>query len=933
MFGFLSMFSKILKDHKPDKIVFAFDLSRKTFRNEIFADYKANRGKTPDEIREQTPLLMELLQSMGYLIVTKKGYEADDVIGTLSNLYGNEEGDDVTIVTGDRDALQLVTDKITVMLTKKGISETVNFTPEAVKEKYGIDPAQLIEVKALQGDSSDNIPGVPGIGEKGALQLIAKYKDIDNIYEHIEDFKGKRKQNLEENKELAYICRKLGTIDQAVDGINDTSALLEPDTDFEKTNTMLTDLELTRFAKCMNGTAPALDEKVSTTSDNKTEQISDTGNFPYGKVVSGQQGTLFAINTTTENSSKNVTELTVNEPLADQKPINPTTNRNVSFTTVVSVKRLDKLKMIIENAKVIALDTETTSKDPITAKLAGISIAVKEEEAWYLPLIHGSNSTPLEVNDEFSTPEKILSSIKKALEREDLKVTGHNIKFDYKVLRAHGIKLKNIVFDSMIGGFLLEPFRRRFSLKAMAEKWLNHPMAEFKDVIGNHEHFGHLPLDQATPYACDDAEAALRLYNILKPEIEKNNLSQMMDEVEMKLLPILGEMEIAGIKINIDFLEKTGAEFKKKMAAIEKNVYSLAGREFNLRSPKQLAEILFNELGFTPVKKTKSGALSTDSFVLETLDIEQSCTLAQQLLLHRHYAKLLGTYIEPMPLLADKNNRIHTVFNQTSTDTGRLSSTTPNLQNIPVRSEDGQKIREAFIPASSDMVFVAADYSQVELRVLAHFSKSTVLIDAFKNNRDIHKETAAKVFGINAEDVTSEQRTKAKAVNFGILYGQTGFGLARELKISRPEAKDMIEKYFEAMPSIKEWKEATIEKAVSDGMVSTILGRHRFLPDLQNKPKNPRRKAAEREAINTIIQGSAADLIKKAMILLDEKLKKEEIEASILLQVHDELILECEAENRELVSQVLKETMESAMDLIVPLNVTVATGTNWSKLK
>jgi DNA polymerase-1 len=940
LFGFMGMFSSVLKNHKPDKVIFAFDLSKKTFRNELFTDYKANRSATPDEIREQTPLAMELLTAMGYEIVTREGFEADDVIGTLSARFA-ENKDEVTIVTGDRDSLQLINEHVTVLLTKKGISETVTCNPEYIKEKYGLTPHQLIDVKALQGDSSDNIPGVPGIGEKGALKLISDYENLENLYENINDFKGKRKQCLEENKELAYLCRKLGTIDTSIETLNSIDVLSEPPVDIRKTADMLSDLELTRYASCTRGgfEAPLPDSSWPPEPSGPSIVPVGQGTLFGGPVIeesspSGKQSTFSETADTDGSPQASVG----NFPGAgtDYSEVTPPAveeDRNVSYTTVVSVNRLKKLKDIIRKATVLALDTETTSADPLTAALAGMSFSVKEGEAWYLPLIHGSNKTALEKDEAFSTPEKIIASVKDLLERPDLKITGHNIKFDYKVLKKHGIHLRNIVFDTMLGGYLLEPSGRRYSLKAMALKWLNHNMIEFKDLIATRAHFGEIPLDEATPYACDDAETSLRLYNIIKPELEKANLTSLFEDLEMKLIPILGDMETTGIKIDIDFLKNLGKQFEQKMQKIETSVYKLAGREFNLKSPKQLAEILFDELGYTPVKKTKGGSVSTDSFVLESLDSEQNCELARQILHHRHYAKLTGTYIEPMPLMVDSHGKIHTSFNQTRTETGRLSSVDPNLQNIPIRSEDGQKIREAFIPTSEENVFVSADYSQVELRILAHYSKSPILIDAFKNGRDIHRETAARVFQVSPQEVTSEMRSKAKAVNFGILYGQTGFGLARELNISRAEAKEMIDKYFESMPYIHKWKEKTILEAVDRGFVSTILGRHRFLPDLAKKPTNPAFKAAEREAINTIIQGSAADLIKKAMIDLSIRLKKEGLNSSILLQVHDELILECPRNESMTVKKVLKEVMESAMVLNVPLTVSVSEGTNWAMLK
>ena len=856
LFGFFSMFNPLIKKENPDLVIIAFDVSRKTFRTDKYEEYKANRSECPDEIKQQTPLAKEILQAMGYPVVELENYEADDVIGTLAKMFG-KEGHKVTIVTGDRDSLQLVDKKVSVLLTKKGIRETALYTPEAISKEFELEPLQLIDVKGLQGDSSDNIPGVPGVGPKTALKLIQQFGNIEAVYENIDTQKGKLKERLVENKDLAFLSRDLGRICLDAPVVQDLKFYEKGPGSPDDLLGLFSELELTQFA-------------------------------------------------------------------TDIKPTE--TGPSAEYIAVVGVEAFEELKERLTKAERVAIDTETTSEIPLKANLVGISFCFEAGRAYYLPIGH------IDITSKVADlpPEKMLTELKPLLERDTLEIIGHNAKFDYKVLKKHGIEIK-VHFDTILAAYVLNPARRRFGLDILSLEVLHHKMVSFKDVVGKLENFSEVPLKAATAYAGDDAEVTLRLAVYLEKKLQEANLADLFYTLEMPLMTILAEMELAGISLDTNYLHELGDVFAKEIIEVEKDIFEHCGEEFNLNSPRQLAQILFEKLDLPVVKKTKTGP-STDAFVLETLEKEYGFEIARKINRHRHLMKLKGTYVDPLPALMGKDNRLHTTFHQYRTETGRLSSSDPNLQNIPIRTDDGKKIRRAFITKDENHTFVSADYSQIELRMLAHLSNSPILRQSFESGRDIHRETAAKVFGVPADEVSDEMRSRAKAVNFGIIYGQTGFGLSRTLGIPQKEAKAMITTYFDTLPEVQAWVDKTVEQARKDGFVNTLLGRRRFLPDINSRNFN-RRKAAERVAINTVIQGTAADLIKKAMLLLDDKLHNKDLGAQMLLQIHDELIIECPKDKADRVQQVLVETMESAFELAVPITASVSQGDTWAHLK
>lgn len=863
VYGFLAIMFKIMEDINPEYMVVAFDLKAPTARHKAYDGYKATRKGMPNELAEQMPIIKEILRNMNISIIEKEGYEADDVLGTLSKL-GEENGLNVTILSGDRDTFQLATDKVTIRIprTKMGKTEVEDFNRDKIKEIYGIEPKQLIEVKGLQGDTSDNIPGVPGIGEKTALSIVQKYDSIDNLYAKLEqgetDLKGKAKENLENNKELALMSKFLGTINLEVpieEGIEDFK--VEPWNN-EKIYEIFKKLKFNRYIERFN-----LQDNNSNTSEKKE---------------------LFQIEETL----------------------------------------LEKVKDIIfKNKKIIYyLDTKQTNNDDIiNKKIESISIYDENTKIVYY----------------IKNIEKELNLLKEIFENETIEKYGYKITEDYILLKQLNINVANIVYDAEIAAYDLDPTDNKRSLEALALQYLNVDIDEYIKNSGIEKEQQINLFEQNETNKNEYEQTLISIYAYIIGELAKVTIKklkevnelELFNTIEMPLVEILSEMQYKGMYIDRKELDDFGIEFKEKLNNLTKEIYNLSGEEFNINSPKQLGELLFEKLKLPVYKKTKSG-YSTDVDVLEKLKPEHP--IIEKILEYRSLAKLNSTYIEGLkPYINKKTGRIHSYFHQTITATGRISSTEPNLQNIPTRIELGKRLRKVFKPADG-FIFIDADYSQIELRVLAHISGDENMIQAFINNEDIHKQAASKVFNIPMDEVTKEQRSQAKAVNFGIVYGISDFGLAEQIGTSRKLAKTYISQYLEKYNGIKEFMDSIVEKAKEQGYVETLFNRRRYIPELKSNSYVVR-QFGTRVAMNTPIQGTAADIMKIAMINTYNELKKRNLKSKIILQVHDELIIEAALEEKEEVEKILKESMENAIKLKVPLIAETSIADNWYDAK
>ncbi|GMT41699.1 MAG: DNA polymerase [bacterium] len=847
VYGFARMFVKIINEEKPDGLVIALDSREKTFRHEMYEDYKANRQAMPENLAVQLPLIERLIAAYNIAVLKKPGLEADDLIGAAA-LQAAGKGYDVTIVTGDKDLMQLVNDRITLYDSLKDKRIGI----EQVKEKFGVEPGRVVEIMGLMGDSSDNIPGVPGVGEKTARKLIEKYGNIENLLERAEEIeRPKLRQALVDNKDKARLSRELARIKTGIslDVDPDSWGLSEPE------------------------------EKKLTE--------------------------LFA-----ELDFKSFTGITIKRP-----------EIRASYKTVMTEKELDGLVSILKNSSGFAVDTETTSKEPMRAELVGLSFSTKDGEGFYIPVAHDYSGKPKQLNKR-----KALEKLKPVLENVKIEKYGQNIKYDYIVLKKEGVDMQPLSFDTMLASYLLAPEERRHNLGHLSEKYIGHGMIEYADVAGKGAKqltFNLVEISKAAEYSAEDADMTMRLTQILRKEIKEKGLENLYYSIELPLVKVLASMEQNGVAVNPEFLKKYSRRLDEELKKIEAQIYDTAGEEFNIASPKQLGRILFDVIKLKPVRKTKTGP-STDQKVLEKLSY--SHPLPKLILRSRSLAKLKSTYVDPIPqLILPETGRVHTSFNQAAAATGRLSSSAPNLQNIPVRTEEGRKIREAFY-AANECLFISADYSQIELRVLAHLSGDELLLESFKNDEDVHLRTAREIFGVM---LAPEMRQAAKAVNFGIIYGQTAFGLAQQLGVPRSEAQSYIKNYFARYVGVKKFIDETIITARGNGFVTTMMGRKRMLPELGSANKNAR-EAAERMAVNSIVQGSSADLIKKAMVNIDRKL--ENLKTKMLLQVHDELIFESPAEEQKDAGEMVKKEMESVEKLSVPLKISITSGKTWGDL-
>ena len=857
VYGFTNSILKIIREGKPEYLAVVFDTKAPTFRHEIFKEYKSTRAKMPDEMSEQLPRIREVAEGMNLPILEVDGFEADDLMGTLAK-RAKKEGMEVVLVTGDKDFLQLVDDDVEVLNPRRGGEEPELLDRAGVERKLGVPPEKVTELLGLMGDTSDNVPGIPGVGEKTALQLIKQFGSLEGALRNADKVKRKNvRKALKEHADLARLSKRLVTIDVNVPFKIELSQLKREDFDLPRLKELFKELEFTRFLQDIG--APDIEEK-----------------------------TVYQI--------------------------------------VRSEEELKALISILKDAGEFALDTETTSLNPIDAELVGVSVAHREREAFYLPLAHNDKRGNLD-------PKVVTKSLKALLEDEKIRKVGHNLKYDLEVLRRSGIELKGIYFDTMVASYLLNPSSRQHGLDSLALEHLDHRMIPITDLIGSgkkQKTFDQVPVKDACDYSCEDVDFTLRLKEIFSPKLSQLALEKLFYEVELPLIEVLAEMELVGVSVDTAYLGKLSGQMEKQLDDLTSQIYDLAGKRFNINSPQQLSQVLFEDLKLPAVRKTaKRTGYSTDIGVLESLAKEHP--LPAILLEYRQLTKLKSTYIDALPRLVNRRTgRIHTSFNQTVTATGRLSSSDPNLQNIPIRTDVGRQIRKAFVPRNEKFLILSADYSQVELRILAHFSQDQTLMNSFKKGEDIHNRTASEVFGVRIDRVTSEQRAVAKTTNFAIIYGVSAFGLSRQTDMTPQEAGMFIDVYFKRYPRVKEYIEQTIELARKQGFVTTLLGRRRYIPEIDSTNRQ-KREFAERIAINTPIQGSAADLIKVVMIDIARELKKRK--SKMILQVHDELVFEVHQDELDEVKEMVKDRMENTVDLEVPVKVDINVGENWLEAK
>ena len=879
--GVINMMRRLQKDYPESTHVVVFDAKGKTFRDEMYGEYKANRPSMPDDLRLQIEPIHNIIRAMGMPMLVIEGVEADDVIGTLA-LQATAAEQPVVISTGDKDIAQMVNEHIVMENT---MTNTV-MDREGVLEKFGIPPELIVDYLALLGDKSDNIPGVPGVGEKTALGLLQGIGGLDDIYARLDEvaglaFRGAKTMapKLEEHKELAYLSYRLATIKTDVEmdltigelqnGAADNTALLA----------LFKDMEFKTWIAELEDGGPVV--PVASTDSDQPQQPGAAPQAPVEK----------------------------------------------DYQTVLTQNELNQWLSKIAKAELVAVDTETTSLDYMKAKLVGVSVAVEPGQAAYIPFGHDYLGAPEQLDKD-----SVLEQLKPLLEDPSIKKVGQNLKYDMSVLAQHGIRLQGIAFDTMLESYVFDSVATRHDMDSLAEKYLEETCISFSDVTGKGAAqltFNQVALEQAGPYAAEDADITLRLHQCLWPKVQAQpTLETVFNDLELPLLPVLSKIERTGALVDDTLLFQQSQELAERLAELETQAWDLAGQQFNLASPKQLGEILFEKLEIPVLKKTAKGAPSTKEEVLQELALDYP--LPKVLLEHRGLAKLKSTYTDKLPTMINPvSKRIHTSYHQAGTATGRLSSSDPNLQNIPVRTPEGRRVRQAFIPATGCKM-VAADYSQIELRIMAHLSEDPSLLKAFAEGQDIHRATAAEVFAVATEEVTADMRRSAKAINFGLIYGMSAFGLARQLNIGRKQAAEYIELYFERYPGVQSYMNNIRHSAAELGYVETFFGRRLYLPEISSR-NGMRRQAAERTAINAPMQGTAADIIKLAMIHVDDWLTSAELQSRMIMQVHDELVLEVPESELEIVSQGLIEKMEHAVELLVPLVVDVGVGNNWDE--
>ncbi len=883
IYGVVNMLRSLIKQYQPTNIGVIFDAKGKTFRDDIYAEYKANRPPMPDELRSQIQPLHDIIRAMGLPIIVEDYVEADDVIGTLSQ-QASELKIPTLISTGDKDMAQLVNPYVTLINTMNNHIMDI----DGVNEKFGIPPELIIDFLALKGDKVDNIPGVPGVGDKSALGLLQGIGGIDDIYQNLDkiaglEFRGAKKMadKMKEFEEQARLSYELATIKLDVKLDFGPSDLTPTPADNAKLVELFEQYEFKRW------------------------------------LAEAKQGNDLLAGTSTSDTQVGATMETPVQSIQ--------TN---SYVTILSEAELDLWIQKIKDSKLVAFDTETTSLNYMEAELVGMSFATAEGEAAYLPVAHDYPDAPEQLDRD-----QVLNILKPILESKDIRKVGQHLKYDKNVLANYDINLQGIAFDTMLESYVLNSVATRHDMDSLAKYYLDHDTISFESVAGKGAKqltFNQIPLEQASPYAAEDADITLRLHNAIWPQIEgEKDLAAVLQEIEVPLASVLSRMEQQGVLIDSQRLMQQTQDLASRIMQLEKQVHELSGETFNLGSTKQLQEVLFNKLDLPVLKKTPKGAPSTAEEVLQELAI--SYEVPKLLMEYRGLTKLKNTYTDKLPkMINPRTGRVHTSYHQAIAATGRLSSTDPNLQNIPIRTPEGRKVRQAFV-ASKGFKIVAADYSQIELRIMAHLSGDKGLLEAFSSGKDVHKATAAEVFGVTLDDVTPDQRRSAKAINFGLIYGMSAFGLAKQLNIPRHDAQKYMDLYFERYPGVLRYMEETRVSAKENGYVSTVFGRRLYLPDI-NASNGMRRQGAERAAINAPMQGTAADIIKKAMLVVDEwigNLGNDDVK--LIMQVHDELVFEIKEQFVEKYTQTIIELMESASSLSVPLTVEAGSGENWDE--
>ena len=903
--GFMNSLLDVIKRERPDHLAVCFDKGGSTDRVEMYEEYKANRDETPEGIKTAVPYIYEILKAMHIPIMVKEGYEADDVIGTLSR-QAEKEGYKVFMVTPDKDFAQLVTDNIFMYRPVFGGGYETWGIPEVQKKFEVTDPMQVIDFLGMMGDSSDNIPGLPGVGEKTAKKFINQFGSMEGLLANTDQLKGKMKEKVEANGELGLLSKKLATIMLDVPVEFDAKDFTLDEPDIEKVKQIFQDLEFRRltdnFLKTFSAetTAPTAE-----TSENK-ETPKPT---PKAKQSAGAgQFSLFGGD---DNNSEEV----INE--YTRKTAETTSHFYQSVASGMATKLFVKNLM---SQTSVCFDTETTSINPLQAELVGIAFSWEAGKGFYMPFPEDRNEA-----------QALIEELRPFFENESIEKIGQNLKYDIKVLAKYNIDVKGKLFDTMLAHYLINPDMRH-NMDVLAETYLNYTPISITELIGkkgkNQLSMREVPLDKQTEYAVEDADITLQLKEHFEKELGEANTQKLFDDIEVPLLRVLATMELEGINLDKNFLGSLSEELTNDIANLEKQIYEAAGEEFNIASPKQLGVILFEKMKLVDKpKKTKTGQYSTAEDVLSYLAKDHE--IIQNILDFRGLSKLKSTYVDALPLQVDENTgRVHTDYMQTVAATGRLSSNNPNLQNIPIRTERGRQVRKAFIPRNEDHTLLAADYSQIELRIIAALSEEETMIEAFKNGEDIHASTASKVFNVPIADVTREQRSNAKTVNFGIIYGVSAFGLSNQTNLSRSESKELIDTYYATYPKLRDFISDQVDFARDNGYVQTVLGRRRYLKDI-NSRNAVVRGAAERNAVNAPIQGSAADIIKIAMINIHEKLNTSDYKSKMLLQVHDELVFDIYKPELEAMKILIKTEMESAYTLSVPLDVDLDIGDNW----
>lgn len=885
-YGFARELMRIMEQEKPEYMAVAFDTG-KTFRHEMFSEYKATRAKMPDDLRPQIERIREMVDIFNLPRLEMEGYEADDVLGSVARVAA-EQGLGVKIITGDRDLLQLVNERTAVYVA--GDDKTYVTDEDVAKSKFGIPPHQVIDYKAIVGDKSDNIPGVTGVGEKTALRLLEKYGTLDEIYAHLDEVEKRWRTKLEDGKESAYLSRDLAAIHTDLPVKLDLEHARTERFDPAALESLFQELEFRTLIKKvaeLSGDAPPLAPAVRP----------------------GGQMSMFEDEAPTLSA--------------------PQSTVDIDVQVVDTLEKLEALVTELNKAEIISFDTETTSTDEMQAELVGISLSVEEGTGYYIPVRHKKGQN--------LSVDQVVTALREPLTNPKIGKVAHNAKYDYIMLARYGLKVTPLTFDTMIAEFVIDPGSRNLGLKGLAFVRLGEQMTEIEELIGkgkNQVSMAEVDVDLAAAYAAADAEITLRLMPILRDDLERVGGMDLIEEIEMPLVTILADMEMSGILLDLGFFSEMSDELQSRLNEIAKQVYDSVGKEFNLNSTQQLSDVLFNRLRLEPPdrgKKTASGHYSTSAAVLENLRGKHE--VVDWVLEHRELSKLKSTYLDALPNAVNPTTgRVHTSYSQTGAVTGRLSSSNPNLQNIPIRTELGRRVRNGFVAGPGNLL-LSVDYSQIELRIVAHMAEDEGMLAAFRKGQDIHATTAAAIYSVPLDAVTKEMRRHAKAINFGLIYGMSAFGLTRSTELTLAESQDFVEAYFQQFPGVKKYLDGIRKLAAEQGYVETLLGRRRYFPMLKNPTNVNLKNREEREAINAPIQGTAADIMKIAMLKIPEALQEAGMNGKMLLQVHDEIVLECPEKELDATAQVVRETMEAAYPLSIPLLTEARCGPNWGEMK